>query len=146
MSISYPPNAYYTPGDEVGMDHHGEYGTWKTKGWVKMAKGKDWSRIQMYLQLSGAYGSNDRLGTFEGKMGAAPGQPSENIRAARGGAFLAAKSLSGTPKGALQILARSTLNSAELQNPLKPLESDPQNNSSESCPALASHTLSLRNL
>ena len=87
----------------------------------------DWSRIQMYLRLLGAaHGFGDRLGTFESKMRAALVQVSENIRAAQSDAFSPGKSLMGTPKGALQILAQSTLNSAELQNLLKLVEPDPQ--------------------
>jgi len=88
---------------------------------------QDWSRIQMYLRLLGAaHGFSDRLGTFESKMRAALVQVSENIRMAQSDAFSPAKSLSGTPKGALQVLAQSTLNSMELQNLLKLVEPDPQ--------------------
>ncbi|KAF9648710.1 hypothetical protein BDM02DRAFT_3167980 [Thelephora ganbajun] len=88
---------------------------------------QDWSRIQMYLRLLGAaHGFNDRLGTFEDKMRTALVQASENIRMSQSDAFSPAKSLPGVPKGALQILAQSTLNSVELQNLLKLLESDPQ--------------------
>ena len=88
---------------------------------------QDWSRIQMYLRLLGAaHGFNDRLGTFESKMRAALVQVSENIRLSQSDSFSPAKSLSGTPKGALQILAQSTLNSLELQNLLKLVEPDPQ--------------------
>jgi len=88
---------------------------------------QDWSRIQMYLRLLGAaHGFSDRLGTFENKMRAALIQVSENIRTAQLDAFSPVRSLSGTPKGALQILAQSTLNSMELQNLLKLVEPDPQ--------------------
>ena len=88
---------------------------------------QDWSRIQVYLRLLGAaHGFSDRLGTFESKMRAALVQVSENIRTAQNDAFSPAKSLSGIPKGALQILAQSTLNSMELQNLLKLIEPDPQ--------------------
>ena len=88
---------------------------------------QDWSRIQMYLRLLGAaHGFSDRLGTFESKMRAALVQVSENIRTAQSDVFSPTKSLSSTPKGALQILAQSTLNSMELQNLLKLLEQDPQ--------------------
>jgi len=89
---------------------------------------QDWSRIQMYLRLLGAaHGFSDRLGTFESKMRAALVQVSENIRTAQIDAFSPVRSsLSGTPKGALQILAQSTLNSMELQNLLKLVEPDPQ--------------------
>jgi hypothetical protein len=88
---------------------------------------QDWSRIQMYLRLLGAaHGFNDRLGTFESRMRAALVQVSENIRMAQSDAFSPGKSLSGAPKGALQILAQSTLNSVELQNLLKLVESDSQ--------------------
>ena len=88
---------------------------------------QDWSRIQMYLRLLGAaHGFSDRLGTFESKMRVALVQVAENIRTAQSDAFSPAKSLSGTPKGALQILAQSTLNSMELQNLLKLVEPDPQ--------------------
>ena len=88
---------------------------------------QDWSRIQMYLRLLGAaHGFSDRLGTFESKMRAALVQVSENIRTIQSGVFSPAGSLSGAPKGALQILAQSTLNSMELQNLLKLVEPDPQ--------------------
>lgn len=88
---------------------------------------QDWSRIQMYLRLLGAaHGFSDRLGTFESKMRAALVQVSENIRTAQIDVFSPVRSLSGTPKGALQILAQSTLNSMELQNLLKLVEPDPQ--------------------
>jgi len=88
---------------------------------------QDWSRIQMYLRLLGAaHGFNDRLGTFESKMRVALVQASENIRAAQGDIFAPAKLLSNPPKGALQVLAQSTLNSMELQNILKLLEPDTQ--------------------
>ena len=88
---------------------------------------QDWSRIQMYLRLLGAaHGFSDRLGTFESKMRAALVQVSENIRTAQNDAFSPARSILGTPKGALQILAQSTLNSVELQNLLKLVEPDPQ--------------------
>lgn len=88
---------------------------------------QDWSRIQTYLRLLGAaHGFSDRLGTFESKMRTALVQVSENIRTAQSDAFSPAKSLSGAPKGALQILAQSTLNSMELQNLLKLVEPDPQ--------------------
>jgi len=88
---------------------------------------QDWSRIQMYLRLLGAArGFSDRLGTFESKMRTTLVQVSENIRTAQSEAFSPSKSLSGTPKGALQILAQSTLNSVELQNLLKLVEPDPQ--------------------
>lgn len=81
----------------------------------------------MYLRILGAaHGFSDRLGTFESKMRAALIQVSENIRIAQGDDFPPAKSISGTPKGALQILAQSTLNSMELQNLLKLVEPDPQ--------------------
>ena len=88
---------------------------------------QDWSRIQMYLRFLGAaHGFNDRLGVFESKMRGALIQLSENIRTTQSDAFSPAKPLSGTPKGALQILAQSTLNSVELQNLLKLVESDSQ--------------------
>jgi len=88
---------------------------------------QDWSRIQMYLRLLGAvHGFGDRLGTFESKMRAVLVQISENIRTAQSDAFSPARSLSGTPKGAMQVLAQSTLNSMELQNLLKLVEPDPQ--------------------
>ena len=88
---------------------------------------QDWSRIQVYLRLLGAaHGFSDRLGTFESKMRTALVQVSENIRTAQSDAFSPTRSLSGTPKGALQILAQSTLNSMELQNLLKLVEPDPQ--------------------
>lgn len=88
---------------------------------------QDWSRIQMYLRFLGAaHGFNDRLGTFESKMRGALVQVSEHIRMTQSDAFSPAKTLSGTPKGALQILAQSTLNSMELQNLLKLVESDAQ--------------------
>ena len=88
---------------------------------------QDWSRIQMYLRLLGAaHGFNDRLSTFESKVRVALVQVSENIRAAQGDIFSPGKLLSNTPKGALQILAQSTLNSVELQNLLKLLEPDTQ--------------------
>jgi len=88
---------------------------------------QDWSRIQMYLRLLGsAHGFSDRLGTFESKMRVALVQVSENIRTAQGDIFSPAKLLSNAPKGALQILAQSTLNSMELQNMLKLLEPDTQ--------------------
>lgn len=88
---------------------------------------QDWSRIQMYLRLLGAvHGFSDRLGTFETKMRATLVQVSENIRTAQSDDFSPAKLISGTPKGALQILAQSTLNSMELQNLLKLTEPDPQ--------------------
>ena len=88
---------------------------------------QDWSRIQVYLRLLGAaHGFSDRLGTFESKMRVALVQVSENIRTAQNDAFSPAKSLSGAPKGALQVLAQSTLNSMDLQNLLKLVEPDPQ--------------------
>ena len=88
---------------------------------------QDWSRIQMYLRcLGAAHGFNDRLSAFENKMSGALIQVSENIRAIQSDAFSPAKSLSGTPKGALQILSQSTLNSVELQNLLKVVEPDSQ--------------------
>jgi hypothetical protein len=63
---------------------------------------QDWSRIQMYLRLLGAtHGFSDRLGTFESKMRATLVLVSENIRTAQSDAFSPARSLSGTPKGAL---------------------------------------------
>ena len=88
---------------------------------------QDWSRIQMYLRFLGAaHGFNDRLGTFENKMRGALAQVSENTRAAQSDAFSPTKSLLSTPKGALQILAQSTLNSVELQSLLKLVEPDSQ--------------------
>ena len=88
---------------------------------------QDWSRIQTYLRLLGAaYGFNDRLGTFESKMRGALVQVSENVRTGQSDVFSPVKPLSSTPKGALQILAQSTLNSVELQNLLKLVEPDPQ--------------------
>ena len=91
---------------------------------------QDWSRIQMHLRLLGtANGFNDRLGIFESKMRGALFQVSENVRAAQSDGFSPAKSLSSTPKGALQVLAQSTLNSMELQNLLKLVEPDSQQQS-----------------
>jgi len=88
---------------------------------------QDWSRIQMYLRLLGAaHGFNDRLGTFESKMRVALVQASENIRMTQSDIFSPAKSITNTPKGAVQILAQSTLNSVELQNLLKLIEPDTQ--------------------
>lgn len=88
---------------------------------------QDWSRIQMYLRFLGAaHGFNDRLDIFESKMRGGLVQVSENLRATQSDAFSPTKSLLGTPKGALQILAQSTLNSVELQNLLKLIEPDSQ--------------------
>ena len=88
---------------------------------------QDWSRIQMYLRLLGAaHGFSDRLGTFESKMRVALVQASENIRMTQSDIFSPAKSITNTPKGAVQILAQSTLNSVELQNLLKLIEPDTQ--------------------
>ena len=86
---------------------------------------QDWSRIQMYLRFLGAaHGFNDRLGAFESKMRGALVQVLEIIRTTQSDAFSPSRPLSGTPRGALQILVQSTLNSVELQNLLKLVESD----------------------
>jgi hypothetical protein len=53
-------------------------------------------------------------------------QVSENIQTAQNDPFSPARLLSDTSKEALQILAQSTLNSMELQNLLKLVEPDPQ--------------------
>ena len=88
---------------------------------------QDWSRIQMCLRLLGATrGFGDRLSTFESKMRAALVQILENIEMAQSDAFSPARLLSGTPKGAMQILAQSTLNLMEFQDLLKLVEPDPQ--------------------
>ena len=88
---------------------------------------QDWSKIQMCLRLLGAaHGFSDRLSTFESKMRVALGQVLENVRTAQGDVFSPGRLVSGTPRGALQVLAQSTLNSVELQNLLKLLEPDAQ--------------------
>ncbi|KII83859.1 hypothetical protein PLICRDRAFT_47054 [Plicaturopsis crispa FD-325 SS-3] len=84
---------------------------------------KDWSRIQSYLHLlAAARAFFDRLCTFEAKLRAHLAQTATTFNAARHedlGVYLP-----GLTRGQAQLLAQSTLNSAELHNLLKTVDSE----------------------
>ncbi|CAL1709346.1 unnamed protein product [Somion occarium] len=86
---------------------------------------EDWSEIQSLLHLLEAVRTlKERLGSFEGKLRGSLGPVSNAIQAARQNPV--GFDVSGTTRGAIQLLAQSTLNSAELQAMLSAVEPSSQ--------------------
>lgn len=103
---------------------------------------QDWARIQMFLHLLEATkGFHDRLLAFENKLKVALVQVVDTMRSAQTDLFGSGRSASGTARGALQILAQSTLNSVELQDLLKGFEPEPLLSAPPTTPRPSPHTV-----
>ncbi|KAF7794023.1 hypothetical protein EIP86_005151 [Pleurotus ostreatoroseus] len=90
---------------------------------------EDWADIQSLLHVLGAVRAlHDRTLAFEGRLRAALQQVSNTLRLARGDP--AEHHFSGTTRGAVQLLAQSSLNSAELHELLD--RADPEAHSQAS--------------
>jgi conserved oligomeric Golgi complex subunit 7 len=88
---------------------------------------QDWSRIQLYLHLlDAARGFHDRLLMFENKLRSNLIQAADTLRAVQNDIQTGGRSMSGIARGAFQLLSQSTLNSAELQELLSGIETDPR--------------------
>lgn len=96
---------------------------------------QDWSDIQMSLHLlASARAVLDRLSAFESKLRSTLIQIAMSIRLARNDPTGA--SISGTTKGEALLLIQSSLNSAELHDLLKAVETESQSRQTPSTPLL----------